>query len=75
MSEPNLYNVVLSASDYVDWAKLKKEFIFPFYFGAAGNRMYIINVSNFNDPLIVMSDVGQETSTTNRMFCALPEYK
>ena len=70
-----LYAVVLSASDYVDWSKLEKEFIVPFNFGSVDNCMYIVKVSDIIDPQFFMDDVGQETSTINRIFCALPEYK
>ena len=75
MSDSNLYAVVLSVSDYVDWEKLEKEFIVPFHFGSVNNCMYIFEVSDIIDPLFVMDDVEQDTSTTNRMFYALPEYK
>ena len=44
MSDPNLYAVVLSASDYVDWEKLEKEFVVPFYFGEVDNCIYIVKV-------------------------------
>ena len=37
--------------------------------------MYIVKVSDIIDPLFVIDDVEKDTSTTNRMFCALPEYK
>ena len=39
MDDPNLYAVVLSASDYIDWAKLEREFIVPFHFGTVENCM------------------------------------
>ena len=73
MNGSTLYTVVLSASGYVDWAKLEKEFIVPSHFGSVDNCMYIVKMSDIIDPLFLMGDVEKDTSTTNRMFCALPE--
>lgn len=70
MRDVNVYAVVHTASTYVPWSKIEKDFVVEFKLGPVDRCIYIVKMASIINPLFVFEDYGG--STGEKRFCVLP---
>ena len=75
LEDDKLYAVVHTASDYLSWKTIERDFVAQFKFGREDQCIYIIDVDAIISPLFVFKNYGGVGSDRENYFCALPRRK
>ena len=74
-NDNKLYAVIHTASKYLSWQTIEKDFVAQFKFGDEDKCIFIIDVDAIISPLFVFKNFGGSDSDKENYFCALPRRK
>ena len=74
-NDNKLYAVIHTASKYLSWQTIEKDFVAQFKFGDEDKCIFIVDVDTIISPLFVFKNFGGSDSDKENYFCALPRRK
>ena len=68
-NDNRLYAVIHTASDYLSWQTIEKDFVAQFKFGDEDKCIFIVDVDTIISPLFVFKNFGGSDSDKGNYFC------